>query len=409
MLKEVSIKHFRSCADVTLDDIGPVTALIGRNASGKSNVLKAIATLADLAGSSGPDLACWDEAPFVPREQAEAVKDTDLFLGAVIAMGNRSYEYSTRVSRFIDVQNAARPISVSLEEELKSEVEGKSDFEFRRTRESITVLHGQSNRKLGVGEGVSAMHAIGSLLPANDPVLAIIEPLRRFFGGIRYYPLDEPADVAKWDFYISDSEYAQWLSDYQTSGRLGQIVSPQILYLHLAADGRFQELVDRVGPNGLRLVDDIVVQQMKTEWPGREDARVYLVQFRIGTDGRERLLSFSRLSQGTRRIVRLATAMAFGNCPVMLLEHPEDGIHKGLVRKVAGLFTPGMLDGQLILSTHSDTLMNLLEPDSIRFVGIENGWTVVRKLTGMELQGASHYVSSDVDGTLAEFLHSVEY
>jgi hypothetical protein len=34
MLKRIQIKNFRSCKDVVLDNLGSMTALVGRNGSG---------------------------------------------------------------------------------------------------------------------------------------------------------------------------------------------------------------------------------------------------------------------------------------------------------------------------------------------------------------------------------------
>ena len=42
MIKRIKIVNFRSCKEVVLDNLGPMTVLIGRNGTGKTNVLKAI-------------------------------------------------------------------------------------------------------------------------------------------------------------------------------------------------------------------------------------------------------------------------------------------------------------------------------------------------------------------------------
>jgi len=92
----------------------------------------------------------------------------------------------------------------------------------------------------------------------------------------------------------------------------------------------------------------------------------------------------------------------------MLIEHPEDGIHRGLVKKVTGLFTTGFCPSQTFLSTHSDTVLNGLEPGAIRFVSAEDGKSTVRKMSPAELAAAGEYIDSDAEGTLAEFARSIE-
>ena len=42
MLKSVQLQEFRSCHDVSIDNVGPLTVLIGRNGAGKSNILRGI-------------------------------------------------------------------------------------------------------------------------------------------------------------------------------------------------------------------------------------------------------------------------------------------------------------------------------------------------------------------------------
>ena len=51
MLKRIEIKSFRSCRDVVLDNLGATTVLVGRNAVGKTNILKAIEWVASTATS----------------------------------------------------------------------------------------------------------------------------------------------------------------------------------------------------------------------------------------------------------------------------------------------------------------------------------------------------------------------
>lgn len=54
MFKRIQIKNFLSCQDVVLDNLSGLSALVGRNASGKINILKAIQWAAQSVSSVQP-------------------------------------------------------------------------------------------------------------------------------------------------------------------------------------------------------------------------------------------------------------------------------------------------------------------------------------------------------------------
>jgi len=414
MLKQVKISGFRSCRRVVLSDLGEVTALIGRNSAGKTNVLRGIEALGQLACSSGQDSPVWHGIP-VTSVTFETTENQTADFDAVAVLDDRTYRYAAKAIRVYDRESR---LSFRFIENLEFEAAGQaSQIVFQRNGENLQLSNGRA--QVGVGAAVAAMPALASLLPGDDPLLTVTEPLRRLFAQLRYYPLDEPAESED-ELFVHEDGYRSWLAEYTASGVLGVSVPTQILHLKLSREDCFNELKDRLGRKGLGLIDDILVHEFHTA-PAQKGPQekppptLRGVTFRLSTQvgahdhrGVGWGFPFGNLSQGTRRIVRLVTAMTYGDWSVMLLEHPEDGIHKGLVRKVAGLFTTGANSGQIVLSTHSDTLMNLLDPKSIRFVSLDDGETSVRRLTRSELKAASAYINSEVDGTLSEFLHSVE-
>jgi predicted ATPase len=71
-----------------------------------------------------------------------------------------------------------------------------------------------------------------------------------------------------------------------------------------------------------------------------------------------------------------------------MVEEPETGIHPGLLRKLVQLFRDmttgahGGLPTQVILTTHSPMLLNLVEPEEIRVVQRgDDGATTVTPFT----------------------------
>ncbi len=405
MLIRVRIDGFRSCRNVVLSDLGQVTALIGRNAAGKSSVLNAVVALANLACSSGPDSRGWEAIPIAHEGFEEEVGPFSA--AAEVSLDGRTYLYTVKVLRVVKDMGPEFEEAITFDESLSiDKYPNPSVIVFRRTEGAIELP--SIGSRIAVGSGVASLAALASLLPTEDPILAQTEPLRRFFAGVRYYPLDEPATGRRMP-WIDGKTYRTWAAEFNTTGVLSGHVTLQLLHLYLTRRDRFDELVGNLGRKGLGLIENvefIVHRPVGKEAPEGEFYAAFFHQWprRLG----KRPFGYSDLSQGTRRMVRLLTALAYGEWPVMLLEHPEDGVHRGLVRKLAGMLTAGSFDGQVILSTHSDALMDELGAENIRLVTIEDGVTSVRKLTEAELAGVAQYLTSGVEGTLSEFLHSME-
>lgn len=411
MFTNVTISNFRTFEKATLDDLGQTTALIGRNASGKSNLLHALDMFARLAaGTDGGRAleAFWGSRLVLQKVLPSFVADVSLAEGR--------YHYELSMARpSTQPESTGRPAPrFGLAERLRS----PDGLVFTRAGNTFWFPDGVTGVR--TGPDTPALAALAALLPADSPVRRLTEPLRQFLARVRYYPLDEPGRDSIASRLVSGSAYNEWAIGYRATGVLGEPVPLQILHLRLIGEDRFTELKDRLGRRGLRLIDNVTVTEYTSDGPRRpqldpdtgllDPNNLCAVTFHLrgaeGETGLER--RFDQLSQGTRRLVRLLTAMAFGDNSVMLIEHPEDGIHRGLLKKVMGLFTTGFCPSQIILSTHSDTVLNGLAPEAIRFVSLDDGKSTVRKMTPAEQKAAREYIDSDAEGTLAEFAHSIE-
>ena len=90
----------------------------------------------------------------------------------------------------------------------------------------------------------------------------------------------------------------------------------------------------------------------------------------------------------------------------MLLEHPEDKIHPGLLRKLIDLLRNYADESQLIVASHSPAVFNSLGPDSIRLVTMDQGETKARAFSPSEIGIVGNYLEEE--GSLSDFLETVE-
>ena len=82
MIHAVEIRNFRTCHGVVLDNLRSLTVLVGRNAVGKSNILRAIQWAADVATAGSVSEARDDSGDVTMR----------------ISAGKLMFEYSARLT-----------------------------------------------------------------------------------------------------------------------------------------------------------------------------------------------------------------------------------------------------------------------------------------------------------------------
>ena len=387
MLHCIEIRDFRSCHGIVLDDLPPMTVLAGRNAVGKSNILRAIQWAAETATAGNVNESSSNSGDVAFRASA----------------GNLVFDYSIKLTSTFKRDPEPR-LEYHLFESL-SYSEGRSGFQriFRRENEKLMLgLLDTESQSINVGQNVPSMPALAALLPTSSRDLVLIRPFLSALQAVRYYPLlDEKGDEN--DRFVVQSDYDKWLSGFQQTGDPGTAVLPRLLHMSLTKRKQFEELQSLLGPNGLSLLDEIEIEPPRPEGSQRDD-RFYWFRFR--PNKRSPYLSLGGLSDGTQRVIRILIGLLCDQSGIMLLEHPEDKIHPGLLRKLIGLLRNYSVESQLIVASHSPAVFNSLDPQSIRLVTMDQGETKVRALSPEETRVAGKYLEEE--GSLADFLETVE-
>jgi len=384
MLKRFRVQGFRSCQDVTLDNLGYVTALIGHNGSGKTNLLRAIELFARAASAPGISTDTSEFWASVATAEAE------------ILLGESSLRYTVQFCARLD------PADLRLRETLEIIQGSKTTTLVVRDGDQLNI----SGTTISVGQSL-ALPTLNAILPETDPLKRqYLTPLASFLDAVTYYPLDEHTAAEGLDAssIVFSSQFKEWLSRNQTSGLPDNSIVLSLLHAYLNDRYKFDEIQQLLGPLGLGLIDHIEVLEVGAGAP-----ELYAIAFAPGPllgGSSGHVYHFGELSLGTRRIIRLVASLVLDDSSVMLIEHPEDGIHRGLVKKLIDLISSYANPKQVILSTHSTTVMNALQPADIRLVTIEDGSTQVRPLSPKEVALAENYINEE--GSLAEFIETVE-
>lgn len=138
----------------------------------------------------------------------------------------------------------------------------------------------------------------------------------------------------------------------------------------------FQRFMSIVGPDGLALVEDIKFTEytlpsntFKVLVGGtiksiKRNKRIIVPSINID----ELQLSFSQLSEGTFKTLALIFYIINDEKDLLIIEEPEVCVHHGLLSSLIELIRIQSKTKQFIISTHSDYVLDKLEPENIILV-----------------------------------------
>jgi hypothetical protein len=101
----------------------------------------------------------------------------------------------------------------------------------------------------------------------------------------------------------------------------------------------------------------------------------------LDAEGRERWLGAAQESDGTLRVAAILTAL-FQQPPLSLIgfEEPELAVHPGAIPLLFDFLKEASTCSQILLTTHSPDLLDLLDIDEIRVVERRGGATAVARV-----------------------------
>lgn len=344
MIKQIRIQNFRSLVDVTVD-LDPLTVLIGRSGTGKSNFVQAIRFLRDTLNSRNMRI---DSLGGVHRvlhidHQKEPLVYTVTF--SVAGVGE-DFRYCFLWS----------PKDGQLEEWL--EAEGKRLFHHAAGRWVTEPAVMPLPKPHGI--------MLGGIPGLQESTFAYVA-LR---SGIGCY--DFPSDVLLGDGkkgHPIDNGFADHGDNYVFIA--DRILSDLVKAPHWKRIAKSMRSVNRTIRN--------LTPNVPT--PDRIDVGLQLSQRTVTFDIRQE-------SEGFRRF--FAHLLALYQTPskqTLIFEHPESGLHPGALQSLAEEFKdcPEEGRGQVLLTTHSPQLLDQFPVKAIRVVDIEEQMTRIERLAPEQL------------------------
>ena len=365
MIRRIRIQNFRSLIDVDVE-LEPLTVLIGRSGTGKSNFVGAIRFLRDYLLSRGR-------------------KGTD---GIAPLLGDKG------------------PISLSVDTQLEKPYQYEVAFKpSPHDPQHLVVVH----ERLTSGE-TDLFHQAGSkwiLAPSANPFPAA--------GGVALGSITGIRDAT-----IVFNALSRGIGCYDLPGDVLQMTrerTPQYPIGSLVRLGNGKTLVETagfsdIGGNYLSVSGGILddwtklkdwtsltrtmglinpsVESIDLQSPDRNRIQVgYRAMDKI------HLMDVASESEGFRKY--LATLFALYQVPTkqtVIFEHPENSIHPGALETLSNEFKRHVEQGrgQVILTTHSPQLLDHFEPELIRVVDIDNGHTRIGPLAPEQIEAIREHL-----------------
>lgn len=394
MLVSLAVNNFRSLHNVQVNLEQDMIAFVGRNGVGKTNLLHAIKQIARICTGA-----------VAPNELDPTYANRSASMALRFKLDGIEYEYS--IAKHVPTERSKVGISESL---INTD---SQELLFDRTGERVrSRWHPE---QVTVSQAASALPSVRSLMSTDSESFNLLGRISAFMSSVHYYRATDTIreHETAWQF-IPFSAYNAWKAG---TSKHHDSVALRLIDLEAQRDinRKWDELMELLGPDGLNIVENIVVNNVPGPIPqhsGTSSGSVdeiggYLLAFVPckGLAGAGSAFPYSGLSTGTRRAIQIVTYLVCDSASVMLLEQPEDSMHFGLLQCLIDTLRSYSDKSQVIFTTHSARVINLLDPEAVRLVEATDGSTAVRQLSPSEIELATNYRRAQ--GTLSQYLDTL--
>lgn len=398
MLKRVKIQGYKSLVDVEVQ-LQPLTVLFGPNASGKSNFLDALQLLARVVTSDnlkqafdppyrGKPIESFTFGPdgmpsIFAQERVQFSFDIDVMLSqTTIDDANKQ-----ALLLAVDETNVKRilPLEKYLRYHLEIEMLPQSAI-LRIADESLTLLDNTGAPKTDTPVLDRKLAQLD--LASTHSIFAPFSLLSFFNLPTSSYWIAMRQELAGWAFfYLEPREHMRIPSSVREVRRIGTMGEDIAAYL-----------------NTLRRLDEVqfqaVVNALNMVIPSITDIHVNVDKFgevELTLMEGQTPISSRVVSEGTLRVLGLLALSGAKEKPSLIgFEEPENGIHPRRLRLIASLLqTRARHDTQVIVTTHSPLLLDLVPHNSLYVCRKKNGRTTIEPFSGWELSNIDSVLDED--------------
>jgi len=342
IVKSLTAENFLSLDKIKVD-FGKLTILVGPNASGKSNIIKALTLLSGIGREKSNT-----EIQTICKKHLRVESLRQVFY-------DLREDVTLRLNLEADGQNILYRISFNSDGIInKEEVVREKSLLTRTAADAVSYMNKEGRVKSQLPLHSSFVPAITQISERKDSHF-IVKRMKSILANIRAYAFE--ADRIK-----SESSSGFNLNLSRDGSNLAQALHSLLTYERKS----FLEIEDIMK----QLIPEIEEINVPTTKNGQ---RVYLS---IKEKGIPKPLKYHNISDGTLRILAFVTALYLENT-IIAFEEPENCVHPYLFETVVDLCRKSPT--QVVMTTHSPYLLNKVsDPKEVLLVEKENGRTKVK-------------------------------
>jgi ABC-type lipoprotein export system ATPase subunit len=398
VIEKIEIRNYRSCFDTSFELQPDLSVLIGPNGSGKTNLLNACVLLRKLTSEQvhahREDEQPTDESRLkvsfrVKKKRATLTADLGLFTDE----HNEDVIVRAKESWYVkDFTDSAKRI--------------KAPLSLARYFIRDGMMYSPRSRRLMLRWGREFESPPESFRGAFSTIA-------RYLAEIKYYSASQFTNPSRCPVSFQ-VETEGPVSHGPRRGGHSKFLFDLFTEYKGRENSNYDQFLGVIGPNGIGLVDKIDFKEIPTssiEYSVRSGGKVgkqkrkkmlVIPQFTVGRNN----LSPSQLSEGTFKTITLLFYLMTETSSALLIEEPEVCVHHGLLSSIVELIKTYSRQKQIVLSTHSDFVLDQIEPRHVYRVARDNrtGTTVTHvtdSLSSDELTALRHYLDSE--GNLGEY------
>lgn len=403
-IKKIEIQDYRSCLKTSFDLDKHLSILIGPNASGKTNVMTAFLLLRKILH---------EESHYHFRHVEEKPTGRCKLKVSFELGGGKEIKLSSVLDIYTDDENDDVIVASKQKWYLKDStgntklinVPLRLVWEFmRRGSMSEGPFFFHPNRYFRLRRHKS--------FPGRKEI-SILYSIAQFISDMKYYSASQFTNPSKCPVSFEIEKEGEYSRGVRLRGH-SKFLFDLYVEKKSAERSKYNQFFAIVGPAGIKLIDKISFKEIQTSsidysvksggkiLKKRGDKNLIIPKFGIGKN----VLSPNQLSEGTFKTITLLFYLITERSSILLIEEPEVCVHHGLLSSIIELIKQYSADKQIIVSTHSDFVLDKVGPENVYKVTKKNeeGTKVThipKSMLKKEFSALKNYL--DTEGNLGEY------